>query len=418
MKRNSRVAADEFDAIVVGAGPAGCSCASFLSGSGHKVLLLDKASFPRDKTCGDGISGKSVAMLAELGLTERVEAQPHTRITGVTFSSPGGACVDIPTSKGDGSIEYGYGMRRELMDDVLFQDARKRAAKTVQGFTVTDLLKDGDDVVGVKGTAGAASREFHAKVVVGADGANGIVASKLGVGAAGPEHTCSAIRCYYAGVGGMTGSIELHFFDEVIPGYFWIFPAGEGMANVGVGMVTEDLKRLRVSLKDAMFDAIANNPMIKDRFAGAEMVPGTLKGWSLPFGSKRCKSYGNGWLLVGDAASLVDPFSGEGIGNALYSGKLAADAISDALSDGGPGGLDLSGYERSLKKNLDPELQNSYAMQRLGRNKFLLDLVIRKAARNRDVRDMIAGTITGSLSRKIYESPLTYLRMLATPPYW
>ena len=127
------------------------------------------------------------------------------------------------------------------------------------------------------------------------------------------------------------GDIEIHFVDSVVPGYFWIFPVNDEVANVGIGMVIGLLKKEKKKLKALQKDVIENHPLFKERFADAEMLDGSGKGWQLPFGSPRKKEPNqprrasmNGIRLVGDSASLVDPFSGEGVGNALVTGELAA----------------------------------------------------------------------------------------------
>jgi len=402
----------DYDVIVVGGGPAGAAGAAFLGKSGKKVLVLDKAHFPRDKTCGDGISGKSMRVLKELGITDAIERAPHGKIHGVVFSSPNGTVVEIPIQKGNAQkIDYGYCCRREVFDNVLFQNAKKNA-ETMEGFQVTDLITEGGAVVGVKGVGeDKKDYEFRAKVVVGADGANSIVARKLGVYDARPDHWCVAIRGYYKNVRGLTPNIELHFIDETMPGYFWIFPLENGYANVGVGMVLRDQRKKQVNLKEAMNKAMKDNPLFRDRFAQAELV-GDIKGWNLPFGSWHWKAHGSGWLLIGDAAALVDPFTGEGIGNALLTGKMAAEAINEAFAANDFSEAFLKRYEDRMRAELDHELQNSYRMQRVGTKNWLLNFFMGKAARSEELRDMIAGTLTDAHSRNKYVSPLFYLRVL------
>ncbi len=403
---------DVFDAIVVGGGPGGAACASFLGKKGRKVLLLEKAHFPRDKTCGDGISGKSMRVLKELGVTDAVEAAPHAKIHGVVFSSPDGTVVEIPIPKGNSEkIEYGYCSRREVFDNVLFQNA-KRFAQVIEGFSVTDVVWEGVKVVGVKGMReDKVEKEFRAKIVVGADGANSVIAKKVGMMVADKAHLCAAIRAYYKNVRGLTPNIELHFVDEVIPGYFWIFPLENGLANVGVGMVLKDLEKSRVNLKDAMLKAMAENPLFKERFARAELAA-PIKGWNLPCGSKRWRPYGNGWLLIGDAATLIDPFTGEGIGNALVSGKFAAQVIDEALDASDFSETFLKRYEEMIAGELDPELQTSYKMQKVGSHKMLLNFFMHKASRSPELRDAIAGTLIDADARTKYLSPLFYLKAL------
>ncbi len=408
MKENN-----SYDVVIVGAGPSGSSCAAFLATKGHSVLLLDKAVFPRDKTCGDGISGKSTRILKDLGLSKAVESQPHSIITGVAFSSPDGTMVEIPIPKGpDGKVSYGYCSRREVFDNVVFQNAKAKGAQVIENFTVTDLVMVDGKVTGIKGkTADGTEKTFNAKVVVGADGANSVVATKLGVREVKPEHWCAAIRAYYKNVKDCKQNIELHFVDGLIPGYFWIFPLDNGMANVGAGMVLKDMNSQGVNLKDATMKVITDNPKFKERFAGASLV-GQWKGWNLPFGSNKWPVAGDGWILVGDAASLVDPFTGEGIGNALLSGKLAAETISQAIAAKDFSKNFLFAYEKELRKEVDPELKNSFRMQKLGSHKLLLNFFMHKAAKNAEVKEAIADTLLDSNSRKKFLDPLFYVRVL------
>ena len=163
---------------------------------------------------------------------------------------------------------------------------------------------------------------------------------------------------------------------------------------------------------------IESHGVIRERFRGAVMVPGSLSGWTMPSGSKRAKAHGDGWLLVGDAASLIDPFTGEGVGNALYSGKLAAEAVSEAFRRGDFGESQLSSYEYSLRSELDPELRSNYGIQKRIRSRRFINLFVRKALRNRGIRDFMAATLTDVSARKKYASLGMYLRILLTPPYW
>ncbi len=401
----------DYDVIIVGGGPAGSTCASYLAKQNHKVLLVDKATFPRDKACGDGISGKSLAALQELGIDVKVEKAKHRRISGVIFSSPKGKVVEIPV-KQEGK-HAGYDCRRFVYDNVLFQHA-KELVETIEGFSVTGVVKEGDQVVGVKGidTDTKKERTFRAKIIVGADGANSGIAKSMGLHRVDPKHHSSALRMYYKNVAGMKDMIEIHFTDSIIPGYFWIFPLEDNIANVGIGMIIEDMSKKHINLKDAMFDIINNNPLFKERFKNAEMVEGTLKGWNLPLGSKRRKCHGDGFLLIGDAASLIDPFTGEGIGNAMISGKLAASVINEAIIAGDYSQNTLKKYEELLSRTLDNEFKTSYRMQKLGSIKFLLNFVINRATKNQHIRDMISTTLIDRETRKEYTSPWFYLKML------
>ena len=404
----------EFDAIIVGAGPAGSTCAAFLAKKGTKVLLLDKAIFPRDKVCGDAISGKSMAAIRELGLEKTIESRPHGIVTGVTLSSPNGAIVKIPIPKVYGKKGQGYCVRRELFDNMLFETATKEKNVTaIQGFQVTDLIRKDDFVKGIKGIdlKTKEEKEFRANIVVGADGSHSVVATKLGVNKVDNNHYVTAIRAYYDGITGMDNTIEIHFVDEIIPGYFWIFPLEDGKANVGAGMLFSDLKKNGIKLPDTMFKLIKENKMFKERFANAKQI-GPVNGWTLPLGSKHRKSAFNGAVLLGDAASLIDPFSGEGIGNATTSAKIASEVIAQALEELNFSQKFLAQYENTLRTALDTELATSHKMQRLGRHKFLLNLIIGKAAKKEKLREALSHSLVQEIPLKKIVTPLGLLKMI------
>ncbi len=402
----------EYDAIIVGGGPGGSTAASFLGKAGKKVLLLEKARFPRDKTCGDAISGKTMGVLRELGLVSEVEKAPHSVITGVIFSSPNGKNVQIPFPSRDDRSAPGFCCRREIFDDILFQNAKKYA-ETLERHLVTEVIQEKGFVVGVKATDldTQQQKEFRAKVVVGADGAQSVVASKLGRMDTPDDHNCTALRVYYKGVKGLSSNIELHFVDGILPGYFWVFPLEDGIANVGIGMITKEMKSGKVNLRQVTQDAITKHPLFLKRFEGASPI-GPLAGWILPFGSHHRKPYGNGFLLVGDAASLVDPFTGEGMGNAMTSGMFAARAIAEALEKGDFSEAFLQRYDCALWDEIGSELKTSHYLQKAGRIKPLLNFVIGKASSSPKVRDTISGMLGNEKAKREFVSPLFYLKLL------
>jgi geranylgeranyl reductase family protein len=398
-----------YDVIIVGAGPGGSTAALELWLKGINCLLVDKEHVPRDKTCGDALSGKSRKILKELGLDKKIMKAPHKIITGITFSSPNGAEAHIEFKDDKGNIVPGFICRRKILDNIIFQEAKKKV-DTLEGFAVNDVIFENDKVTGVKGVINGKEKIIKSRVVIGAGGVYSIVARKVNAFENIPEHMCTAGMAYYKNVKGLDQDIELHFIDKIMPGYFWVFPCDNGLANVGVGIVDKEIKKHKKPLPELMEDVIHTNPKFKQRFRDAEKVT-NIKAWKLSFGSKRRKSFGNGWLLIGDAAALVDPFTGEGMGNAIYSAKLAANVIAN-VKDHGWDMTMLNEYENLLKEKLDPELQQSYKMQLWGRNKWLVNYIIDRAEKSKLVREYVASSIISTDAKKQYFNPLFYFKLL------
>jgi len=395
-----------YDAIVVGAGPSGSACAALLSEKGCRVLLLDKEKFPRDKPCGDAVGGKALNVLARLGLERELKKEGFLRNSGLVFSSPSGEEVEIPLLAEGGETGGGFVCKRKDFDDIVFRNA-KRKCEVLEGQEVIDLLSENGKVAGVKTKDG---KEFFAKLVVGADGATSVVARKTGCASIMPKHYCSAVRAYYSGIRGLRGNIEIHFLPESMPGYFWIFPLCADKANVGVGMLLSEITKRKVNL-NAVLQECLKSRRFGGRFDFAKLK-GEVKGWSLPLASARRKCAGNGFILLGDAASLIDPFSGEGIGNGMKSAAIAADVLGEKLAAGEITEEDCLAYERALWKEIGPDVETSYRMQRLGRSAPLLDFIIGKAKRSRWLRDELAGMIASREAKRKATDPVFYLRIL------
>ena len=401
---------ENYDAIVVGAGPAGSSCACLLSQQGVRVLLLDKANFPRDKVCGDAIGGKALNILMRIGAETELKEKGFQRSSGLVFSSPNGTEVEIPLAADGNEMVSGFVCKRREFDTIVFQRA-KRACTAFEGAEAVDLLFEGRRVIGVKvKMAGGSLQDFFANLVVGADGAMSLVARKAGVFSAKARHSCSAVRGYYTGVKGLRGNIEIHFLPECMPGYFWIFPLSGNEANVGVGMLLSDMLSHRKNLQKVL-DACMKNPRFAGRFEGAKLL-GDVDGWSIPLASAHRACAGNGFVLVGDAASLVDPFSGEGVGNGMKSAAIAADTLAEAAKQGAVSEEKCREYGRALWSEIENDIKSSYALQRLGKIPFLLDIVIGKAKKSEKLRSELASMIASREAKKKASDPLFALKLL------
>ena len=400
------------DVIIVGAGPAGTSAALYANRFGLKTLLLDKSRFPRDKTCGDALSGKSVKILDDLNLIDGLDNLTGSIIKRIIFGNPRHSECELLLDKSlnKNHIKHGYVIPRTDFDNYMLQQAKK-VSDFEEGFIVKDLIFENNMVVGVKGsTKGDHEKEFRSNLVFGADGPNSIVSKKSGLYDMNMEHTAVGIRCYYENVKDLTDQIELHYVKEMNPGYFWIFPAGKNRANIGVGLLKSIVKKEQRKLNDIMLDVIKSENF-KNRFKDAVPLE-KPKGWNLPFGSIKRENYGNGFLLLGDAAGLVDPFTGEGIGNAMVSGRIAAEIATKAKEVHNYTKEYLKNYDQNLWEYLGSELNTSTKLLKLARSKFLLNFVIDRAARNKKVRDIISGMLANEIPRSELSNPLFYLKII------
>tara|TARA_B100001094_G_scaffold325255_1_gene379276 strand:- start:298 stop:1677 length:1380 start_codon:yes stop_codon:yes gene_type:complete len=423
-----------FDSIVVGGGPGGASAAGYLAMGGQRVLLIEKSVWPRDKICGDAVGGKSLSYVKSLGVKEHLEQTAHFRVTGIMFSSPKGHEVRVALPEEDvARLEAGYALPRKQFDTLLFREVqdtvRAAGGSVIQGGEVRQVLYDdgkggadpgphsgdarhGAGVVVRVGGRGGEEFTFHAPNLIGAGGyrcpvAKSMLEETYDEPMIDRAHYCAGYREYWTGVKGcesQIGDIEIHFVDSVLPGYFWLFPVSEGVVNVGIGMVMAEMDKQKMKLKALQSDVIMNHKLFKDRFADATMVKGSGKGWQLPFGSPRKKgemqprrSASNGVFLVGDAASLVDPFSGEGVGNALVSGEMAAQHILQKKKP--------SEYQQALWEMLGPELTNSYRMQRMSRKAWLLNWFVKKASKKPAIQEMMTEMIASKEAQENLHSP-------------
>jgi len=401
-----------YDVIIVGAGPAGTTAALYAHRLELKCILLDKAVFPRDKICGDALSGKSIRIMRELGILDELNNLDGSEINRITFGSPKNIQFDVNLkgTQNNDQITKGFVIPREIFDNYLFEKANA-VADTRQGFSVKDLIFENNYVVGVKGkTRSGKEEEFRAPVVMGCDGSNSIVARKLGLYEMEMDHTSVAVRCYYEGVKGLSDQIELHYVKEVNPGYFWLFPAGDGRANIGIGLSKSDMKKENRTLRQIM-DEVTQTEYFKERFADAKQLERPV-GWNLPLGSIHRKNHGNGFMLLGDAAGLVDPFTGEGIGNAMVSGQYAMEVAAKSKPSGDFSEKAFAEYDELLWREIGKELRTSTKLQSLARSKFLLNFVINRASRNEEVQNIISGMLANEIPKDELSSPLFYFKIL------
>jgi geranylgeranyl reductase family protein len=390
------------DVIVVGAGPAGAAAAHTLACSGVEVLLLERSRFPRDKTCGDGVAPHAVDILREMGVTFDLFGGRARKTYGGLISGPGGGWFSAEPPRGSGGARLeSWIVPRMVLDAHVARAAVSAGAVLREDATVTGLVRERGRITGVEVSDGVRVRQIRARAVIGADGAHSSVARALGLHENGPRHIGYALRGYYDGVTGLRDDMELHYFDgRLLPGYGWVFPTGERTANVGVGIYFGELRREKRKLREILDDFVRGTPSVAERFRDATPM-GNASGWPLPVASARRRTVFDGVLLTGDAASLVDPLTGEGIYTALVSGQSAARAAQAGILAGDVSKAALKPHETEWQSAVGGYLGAGRVLKNLAKSAWLFDIVVRRARENPAQASRAIGYGIGTIDRKV-----------------
>jgi geranylgeranyl reductase family protein len=365
----------KYDVAIIGAGPAGCSAALGLKDSGLSVVLIDKEIFPRDKICGDAIPGKALKSLEKLNPAysdELWNIEEKAAISGSKVFSGTDPVIEIAWK------ERSFNCRRELFDNTLLGLVKNYTdTKIITGKKVNDILRTENEITLAIGGSPAAN--IKCKFVIGADGAYSVVSRLMAGNRPDSAHLCGAVRAYYRGVKGVENNItEVHLFDDYIPGYFWIFPLGNDLTNVGFGMLSSAVKNKGISLKSAFKEIIENDDYLGKRFCYAK-IDVRVKGYSLPIGFREDMNIaGNNYYLAGDAASLIDPLDGHGIENGVLSGLIAAENAEKFFKSPSDTGIKhYSEYSEQIYRKIGKELRRKEKIMRLlGNNPKLLKNIL------------------------------------------
>ncbi|MEO7766896.1 MAG: FAD-dependent monooxygenase, partial [Ferruginibacter sp.] len=254
---------------------------------------------------------------------------------------------------------------------------------------------------------------FTAQMVIGTDGAHSVVSKHLANIKVEKDHYSAGLRVYYEGVTSFHDEnyIELHFFKDILPGYLWIFPLAGNKANIGIGMLSSTLASHRVNLKETLQRLIETHPHLKARFEHAKPLE-TVKGYGLPLGSKKRMISGERFLLAGDAAALIDPFSGEGIANAMRSGRVAAAHCITCFEQNNFSGSFNKAYDHEIYRRMWAEFKISKTLQRAVRYPRLFNFAINKARQSKYLMKFLEDALANvEKKKKMLLKPAFYFRM-------
>ncbi len=378
------VSEHSYDIAIIGAGPAGATCALALKDSGLKIALIDKSTFPRDKICGDAIGGRVKKVLKEISPDLFLDLEKYSQKNksgGWKLFSPSGKTIEV------NFVNPGYVSRRLDFDTWLFEKVKSQQNVEVIYCETKDIQATNENVE----LTLADGRKISSSIVIGCDGAHSIVAKKLANFKVDHRHYSGAVRAYYKNVAETSGSemLEIHLVKGFLPGYFWIFPLTDNLCNVGFGMLSSDIKERRIDLKTSLKEIISSSTQLSSRFANAVLVD-DVKGFGLPLGGKQRPISGNRFMLCGDAASMIDPLTGEGIGNAMLSGLYAAQQIRKCFEKNNFSAEEMKNYDNSVYKKLLPELKKNLFMQRAFNRPWLINMLVNVAISNPRLKNWFA----------------------------
>ena len=356
--RPSETVSELHDVVVVGGGPAGSSCAYWLAEAGWDVVVVEKTRFPRDKTCGDGLTPRAVRQLTDMGLAGALSgAHPYRGLRVCAY----GMTMEMPWPDHPSFAPLGYVVTRHDLDQLVAERAEKAGASMRQGVEAVAPILEGDayskgrlptcDGATVIDHETELTEQIRARYVVVADGANSRFGRALGTTRDRARPLGMALRGYFRSPRHDDEFIESHLdisdaSGTVLPGYGWIFPVGDGRVNVGVGLLTVDGRGRGVNTSKLMQAFVAGAP--RSWGLSPQSACAAPTGGKLPMGLSLSPRVGSNTLVVGDAAGAINPFNGEGIAYGYETGRLAAACIGRALSGDGPPAV--AAYEKQVQE--------------------------------------------------------------------
>jgi len=334
----------KFDVAIIGAGPSGSATAIALARRGYAVALVDKERFPREKLCGDFVNPINLPIFRALGVEQQILAEDHERVTAFRVTSFLTGEAEAPLPSVDKQTLFGLGMRRASLDSILLQQAEKEGAAAFQDARVGELKRE-SQAWRLQVDQGGAREELRARILIGADGRNSWVAHRLGLSSpAATQGRALGLQVRLKRARSLAGKVEIHLFPG---GYAGVVGVGGDVINLCLAVRKETLPAGQPM--DSLWNAaLPRNPNLEEILCTSERVGKTRSIYPIYFSPRR--SVGDGVLLVGDAARVSEPVTGEGIYFALRSGLLAADAADRAFRFMDFSAAQLGTYEQACRR--------------------------------------------------------------------
>ena len=380
------------DVVVVGAGPGGSAAAHYLARRGVDVLLVDRAEFPREKTCGDGLTPRAVAVLHDMGVLDAL-LRVGRPISGVEIVSPDGYSTGAAVPSQRGVPAPMVVVPRITLDNVIRERAIRSGAQFEGGVVVTGVADEAGGVV-IRAEQAGRPLVIKARMAVLATGASTGLLKRLGLLARAPAVMVAA-RAYFDGIRGLTDRIQIRFDGVPLPGYGWIFPVSPSLANVGVGFSPRRWSRRPSPSPRAALDAFVGSRFIRAVLDGARQA-GPAKSYPLRVDFPDAPTFGSGLLLVGEAAGLVNPLTGEGIDYALESAQIAAEHAARGLIEGTLSRTRFEEYDRHLRARFGRLFAFCRRVRDASLNATLLNRLARIASGRDDLKMLLINVALGN----------------------
>jgi geranylgeranyl reductase family protein len=397
------------DVAVIGGGPAGAAAAATLAREGRRVVLVDKARFPRDKFCGDGLTAGALRQLETLGLQTGALESWHP-VDKVTVRSPSGRTVEFPLPEGNGL--FGAVARRVDLDAAVLDLARDAGAEVLDGHACTSVRLDAGRV----SIAADGIDELSARYAIAADGMWSPVRKFVGAAVPGYRGEWHAFRQYFADVSPKAADRFVVWFEpDLLPGYAWAFPLPDGRANVGFGIQRDGGQVEHVRDMAKLWPDLLDRPHVREVLGDAARPEAPHRAWPIPARVDRLAlTVGDRVLFAGDAAAATDPMTGEGIAQALLTGTLAARAIIDA----GPNrpADAASQYTRAVRRELFADHKLARALSRVLRHSAGARGAVRVASTTDWTRRNFARWLMEDYPRAAVITPRRWKRRLLRGP--
>ena len=388
------------DVLIAGGGPSGSGLAFHLASAGLKVIVAESGVFPRDKVCGDGVSPIALAELAAMGIAEAAQFNQANEIKRVGLFLENDK-VSIKLSKPEHLPYHARIIPRRELDNWIYEAAQKAGAEYLEGTRVTDFDIQSDGAL-VRLRTTDADFTLNARMIVGADGGRSTLARRMHGAKPQESDQLLGLRAYYKNVNGPTDQVDIYFNDSGFPGIMWLFPKGPQDANIGIAMVAKTFPKKPDHIKEILLAHINNNPDIKRRIGDGE-PDDKIRGWPITIYNPRNRVSDARILLVGEAAGLINPLSGDGIQYALLSARWAAATIIDCVQRNSFTRQDLDAYARKVKQEVSYDFALSNLLVHVPRNKTfnrvwirVLTSMIAQARDDGAYADTIAGVFEGT----------------------